>query len=166
MRSREDRNGAEPKIEQFPGDLAVNGHVSASTQNQAFNALLFLHREILHRTLENIQAVRVPTALTPDEVGRVMGRCRARRSWWYFAVFPARDRSRDPRSVVTLTATGTRASLAVVSPSLAVVPSDWRSEVLRRSSGECPVGLRPARSHPEATHRPPGSQPVSTPKPP
>ena len=35
MRSREDLNGAEPKIEQFLSDLAVNGHVSASTQNQA-----------------------------------------------------------------------------------------------------------------------------------
>ena len=39
MRSREDLNGAEAKIEQFLSDLAVNGHVSASTQNQAFNAL-------------------------------------------------------------------------------------------------------------------------------
>src|ERR1019366_10535360 len=38
MRSREDLSGAEPKIEQFLSDLAVNGHVSASTQNQAFNA--------------------------------------------------------------------------------------------------------------------------------
>jgi hypothetical protein len=58
MRSREDLQGAGPKIEQFLSDLAVNGHVAASTQNQAFNALLFLHREILHQTLENIQAVR------------------------------------------------------------------------------------------------------------
>ena len=79
MRSREDLNGAEPKIEQFLSDLAVNGHVSASTQNQAFNALLFLYREILHQTLENIQAVRadrpvrVPTVLTPEEVRRVIG---------------------------------------------------------------------------------------------
>ena len=28
--------GAEPKIELFLSDLAVNGHVAASTQNQAF----------------------------------------------------------------------------------------------------------------------------------
>ena len=78
MRSREDLQGAEPKIEQFLSDLAVHGHVAASTQNQAFNALLFLYREILHQTLENIQAVRadrpvrVPTVLTPDEVKRVI----------------------------------------------------------------------------------------------
>ena len=37
MRSREDLQGAETKIEQFLSDLAVNGHVAASTQNQAFN---------------------------------------------------------------------------------------------------------------------------------
>jgi hypothetical protein len=79
MRSREDLNGGEAKIEQFLGDLAVNGHVSASTQNQTFNALLLLCREILHQNLENIQAVRadrpvrVPTVLTPEEVGRVVG---------------------------------------------------------------------------------------------
>jgi len=78
MRCREDLNGGEAKIEQFLSDLAVNGHVAASTQNQAFNALLFLYREILHQTLENIQAVRadrpvrVPTVLTPEEVGRVI----------------------------------------------------------------------------------------------
>jgi hypothetical protein len=42
MRSREDLQWPEPKIEQFLSDLAINGHVAASTQNQAFNALLFL----------------------------------------------------------------------------------------------------------------------------
>ncbi len=31
-----------PEIEQFLTDLAVNGPVAASTQNQAFHALLFL----------------------------------------------------------------------------------------------------------------------------
>ena len=76
MRSREDLQGAEPKIEEFLSSLAVQGQVAASTQNQAFNALLFLYREILHQTLENIQAVRadrparVPTVLTPEEVKR------------------------------------------------------------------------------------------------
>ena len=78
MHSREDLQGAEAKIELFLSDLAVNGHVAASTQNQAFNALLFLYREIVHQTLENIQAVRadrpvrVPTVLTPEEVRRVI----------------------------------------------------------------------------------------------
>jgi hypothetical protein len=64
----------EAKVEMFLSDLAVNGHVAASTQNQAFNALLFLYREVLHQPLENIQAVRadrpvtVPTVLTVEEV--------------------------------------------------------------------------------------------------
>ena len=45
MRSREELTPGEGKIEEFLSDLAVNGQVAASTQNQAFNALLFLYRE-------------------------------------------------------------------------------------------------------------------------
>ena len=48
----------EAKMELFLSDLAVRGHVAASTQNQAFHAILFLYLEILHRPLENIHAVR------------------------------------------------------------------------------------------------------------
>ncbi len=33
-----------PEVEAFLTDLAVNRKVAASTQNQAFNALLFLYR--------------------------------------------------------------------------------------------------------------------------
>jgi integrase len=78
MRAREDLSGGAPKIEMFLSDLAVNGHVAASTQNQAFNALLFLYREVLHQELANIQAlradrpVRVPVVLTVEEVRRVI----------------------------------------------------------------------------------------------
>jgi len=52
--------------------------VAASTKNQAFNALLFLYREVLHQELANIQAVRadrpvrVPVVLTVEEVRRVV----------------------------------------------------------------------------------------------
>ena len=38
MRSREELFPGTEKVEQFLSDLAVNGHVAASTQNQAFNA--------------------------------------------------------------------------------------------------------------------------------
>ena len=78
LRSRAELLPAEPKIEEFLSDLAVNGHVAASTQNQAFNALLFLYQQILDVDLASIQAVRadrpvrVPTVLTPDEVRRVV----------------------------------------------------------------------------------------------
>src|SRR5438132_8823755 len=47
MKSRTDLDGGEAKMERFLSELAVEGQVSASTQNQAFNALLFLYREIL-----------------------------------------------------------------------------------------------------------------------
>lgn len=78
MKSRSHLDGAEGKIERFLSDLAVNGKVSASTQNQAFNALLFLYREVLGQELGNIQALRaerperVPTVLTPEEVRQVI----------------------------------------------------------------------------------------------
>jgi integron integrase len=78
MRTREQLTPGEAKVEQFLSDLAVRGHVAASTQNQAFNALLFLYREVLHQPFENIQAVRanrpvrVPSVLTPEEVKRVV----------------------------------------------------------------------------------------------
>ena len=44
MRSRADLDPAEPKIEAFLSQLAVHGNVAVSTQNQAFNALLFLYQ--------------------------------------------------------------------------------------------------------------------------
>ena len=58
MRSRADLDPAEPKIEAFPSQLAVHGNVAVSTQNQAFNALLFLYQQVLHQKLGNIQAIR------------------------------------------------------------------------------------------------------------
>jgi integron integrase len=78
MKSREELLPGTGKVEAFLSDLAVNGQVAASTQNQAFNALLFLYREVLHEPFENVQAVRakrpvrVPTVLTPEEVKRVI----------------------------------------------------------------------------------------------
>lgn len=78
MQSRDELFPAEGKIAEFLSDLAVRGNVAASTQNQAFNALLFLYREVLHRPFEHIRAVRanppvrVPTVLTPEEVKQVI----------------------------------------------------------------------------------------------
>ncbi len=49
----------EPEVEAFLTWLAVEKSVSKSTQNQAFNALIFLYREVLNRPLEGrINAVR------------------------------------------------------------------------------------------------------------
>jgi hypothetical protein len=78
MRSREELAEGGPKVETFLSHLAVEGKVAASTQNQAFNALLFLYREVLHQPFEQVQAlradqpVRVIVALTKDEVRQVI----------------------------------------------------------------------------------------------
>jgi integron integrase len=78
MRSRAELTPGEAKVEEFLSDLAVNRNVAAATQSQAFNALLFLYREVLHEPFENVQAVRakrpvhVPTVLTAEEVKRVI----------------------------------------------------------------------------------------------
>jgi integrase len=63
----------------FLTHLAVNGHVVASTQNQAFNALLFLFRHILKRDYELGDSVTrakvskyIPTVLTRSEVDAVL----------------------------------------------------------------------------------------------
>jgi integron integrase len=60
--------------------LANRQHVSASTQNQAFNALLFLYREVLHvdpGTLSaGLRAKRgrhLPVVLSVEEVRRLLG---------------------------------------------------------------------------------------------
>src|SRR6185369_9491178 len=74
MKARADLAGGEAKMEQFLSHLAVEGRVAASTQNQAFNALLFLYRQVLGQDLGQIQAlraerpVRVPVVLTAEEV--------------------------------------------------------------------------------------------------
>jgi integron integrase len=78
MKSREELLPGEPRVEAFLSNLAVRGNVTASTQNQAFNALLFLYSQILHQPLDNVQAMRadrpsrVPVVLTVEEVKRVV----------------------------------------------------------------------------------------------
>src|SRR5262249_24559259 len=70
------------EIEQFLTDLAVNGHVAAGTQNQAFHALLFLYQQVLGIELPRLDSVRakrparLPTFLSPGEVGRLLNRIR------------------------------------------------------------------------------------------
>lgn len=54
------------EVESFLTDLAVEHHVSASTQNQALGAVLFLHREVLDQNLpwiENVVRARRSTHL-------------------------------------------------------------------------------------------------------
>jgi len=70
---------AEADIECFLSDLATARHVSASTQNQALAALLFLYRSVLERKLgwlENVvrakRPERLPVVLSRTEVAAVL----------------------------------------------------------------------------------------------
>ena len=64
--------------------LAVERRVSAATQQQAFNALLFLYRHILQVPIEGLAETirarkpqRLPVVLTPREVGSLIDRLTA-----------------------------------------------------------------------------------------
>jgi Phage integrase, N-terminal SAM-like domain len=79
MRSREDLLPAEPKIESFLTDLAVNRNVAAATRNQTMNALVFLDKRVLNHAMEGrINAVRadkksnVPVVMTREELAAVI----------------------------------------------------------------------------------------------
>ena len=67
-------------VKAFLSDLATRRKVAASSQNQAFNALLFLFRHILEKPFENVEGVvrakrrrYIPVVLSRDEVERVFG---------------------------------------------------------------------------------------------
>ncbi len=68
------------EIESFLSHLAVELKVAASTQNQAFNAVLFLYREVLKIDIDDkINAVRakrpkrLPTVMSKEEALSVIG---------------------------------------------------------------------------------------------
>jgi len=69
----------EVEVAQFLSHLAGERGVSASTQNQALNALVFLYTEVLDRPLGRLEGLervsrpaRLPTVLTKAEVGEVL----------------------------------------------------------------------------------------------
>jgi integrase len=71
---------SEAEIGQFLSSLATDSRVSASTQNQALNALLFLYNKVLEKKIGLIQGVvranrprRLPVVLTKEEVKKVLG---------------------------------------------------------------------------------------------
>ncbi|MBI4687186.1 MAG: integron integrase [Nitrospirae bacterium] len=62
----------------FLSHLALSRHVSASTQNQAFNAILFLFRNVLHKEVGELDTTvrakrgqKLPVVLTVGEVKRL-----------------------------------------------------------------------------------------------
>lgn len=78
---RHPRDMGKPEIEAFLSYLAVDRKVSASTQNQAMSALLFLYREVLDMQpawLEDVvrarRPPRLPVVLTSTEVQAILSR--------------------------------------------------------------------------------------------
>jgi integron integrase len=72
---------AATEVEAFLTQLAVDGNVAASTQNQAKSALLFLYRDVLGVELPWLSGItpakpphRLPVVLTRAEVRRVLRR--------------------------------------------------------------------------------------------
>src|SRR5260370_31576169 len=67
------------EIAAFLTHLAVERHVAASTQNQAFSALLFLYQQVLDRKLDFIDSVervsrppKLPVVFTREEARAVL----------------------------------------------------------------------------------------------
>ena len=75
-KTREDLQGTD--IQDFLTHLAVERRVSASTQSQALNALVFVYRHVLGKEIEGlIEAVRakrkrrLPVVMTPQEIEQI-----------------------------------------------------------------------------------------------
>lgn len=69
----------EPEVAEFLTNLAVKRRVSASTQNQALNALVFFYKHVLQDPLGDItqatrakQPKKLPTVLSREEVRKVL----------------------------------------------------------------------------------------------
>ena len=77
-RLRHPREMGSAEVNAFLTHLAVEGQVSASTQNQALSALLFLYRELLERDLDLEGVVRartrlrLPVVMSVEEVRAVL----------------------------------------------------------------------------------------------
>jgi len=80
----------EPEINAFLTHLAVKERVSASTQNQALSAILFLYRHVLNRKIGDLGEVirarkprHLPVVMTREEVKLVLGHLKGDR--WLMA---------------------------------------------------------------------------------
>jgi len=69
----------EEEVAAFLSHLAINGHVAASTQNQALSALLFLYQQVVERKLDFIAGVervrrppKLPVVFTRAEASAIL----------------------------------------------------------------------------------------------
>ena len=81
---RDPRDMGRAELVEFLSYLATNQKVSASTQNQAASAILFLYRGVLRRPIDEPDGFaranrprRLPIVLTPQEAGHVIDRLEA-----------------------------------------------------------------------------------------
>ena len=99
------------KVGVFLTHLAVQENVAASTQNQAFSAVLFLYRNVLHRELDfpidalrGAKPKRLPTILTKQEARQVIGHLSGLPThghaalWRWLEERPLRARLEPPRA--------------------------------------------------------------------
>jgi len=78
-KSKDPRLVSVEDVKSFLTFLAVNKNISASSQNQAFNALLFLFRHVLEKDFGKVDGVvrakcrrYIPVVLSRDEVDQVI----------------------------------------------------------------------------------------------
>ena len=76
---RHPREMGATEVQSFLSDLAVTQKVSASTQNQALNALVFLYQEVLHQEFGDLDGLvraprskRLPVVMSREEARRVI----------------------------------------------------------------------------------------------
>jgi site-specific recombinase XerD len=91
-----------PEISAFLTWLAVEQRLSASTQNQAFCAVLFLYRDVLQMEVGAITQMprarmptRLPVVLSREEIRRVLQRLPG--TMWIVGTLHARAQSRSVR---------------------------------------------------------------------
>jgi len=144
---RHPREMGATEVVAFLDHLAVERDVSASTQNQALAALLFLYREVLEQPLEGLDAATrarrtrpLPVVLTRDEVRRVL------------AALPPRD-----RLMATLLYGGGLRLLEALRLRVKDLDLDRRQLIVRQGKGRrdrrCPLPTlvrRPLLEHLEA----------------
>ena len=77
---RHPQDMGKPEIEAFLSNLVMTRNVASSTQNQAFNAILFLYNHVLDvdmrediNALRSKKPVRVPTVMTREETLKLIG---------------------------------------------------------------------------------------------
>jgi len=100
----------EAEIKSFLTELAVEGNVAVSTQDQAKSALLFLYQQVLNRELAFLDLTRsnkpkrLPVVLSRAEIAQVLPEFRGLRRLMFLEefgwqwVFPSHRMAKDPRS--------------------------------------------------------------------